>query len=122
MLDSTNELFDKLDIVLSNDKVKEDVSKILIEGANSDGTLFTFGDENERKVLVPNNVNIEIITKALFKEYFEEVDFGVYRVMVAIGGIEGKRYGVLFARYFFATLWYNKNCELNTIDFHIEMR
>jgi hypothetical protein len=122
MSKTTDELFNLLDNALSNDKVKKDLLEILKKEAKADGTWIIFDEEQDEKILVPNNVNIEVVTKALFKEYFEDIDFGVYRVMIAIGDVQDKKHGLLIAKYCFATLWYNKSCELNTIDFHTEMR
>ncbi|AFY54617.1 hypothetical protein Riv7116_2085 [Rivularia sp. PCC 7116] len=42
--------------------------------------------------------------------------------MVAIGGITSQKHGILTAKYCFATLYYNDERQLFTMDFHEGMR
>jgi hypothetical protein len=73
------------------------------------------------RVIPDDDVSLDIITKCVFKEH-KNIDFGTYRVMIAVGGIEEQKYGSIDPKYFFATLYYDRDCALTTLDFHQEMR
>lgn len=113
---NTSSLAEAIDEILPDQPVLNDVSRILGQCPRGEIEL------EEEIISVPENIPITIVTKVFLKEYFEDVGFGAYRVQVAIGGIENKEFGILSARFCFATLYYNEEPSLITIDFHKKMR
>ena len=109
-------LDEAIDQILSDVHIFTDVSRILWQEAKGEIEL-----EGE-VVNIPENTTIEMVTKAFFKEYSGEVKFGTYRVQVAIGGIQDRRFGTLYAKFCFAALYYNEKANLITVDFHKDMR
>ena len=107
-----------LDEVLSDVKIKDDLSKELAEA----GAGFDQVATNAVDVPIPNDVLVTVITKAFFKEYLDKIGFGTFRVMVALGEIIRKKSGYIEAQYGFSTLYYDDDAGLITIDFHTEMR
>jgi hypothetical protein len=105
-----------MDQILPDIHILKDVSRILWQEAKGEIEL------EEGVVSVPEGTAIEMVTKAFFKEYFEEIKFGTYRVQVAIGGVQDQKFGMLYAKYCFATLYYNEKANLVTLDFHKDMR
>ena len=72
---------------------------------------------------MPIDTRIDIITKAVFKEYVE-MPFGAYKAQVAIGGVKKltDKERLHQAVYCFATLYYSEEGQMTTIDFHSQVR
>jgi hypothetical protein len=66
------------------------------------------------------NCELAITTKAFFREY-HTLNFGPFKVQLAIGGVERQRHGVLYAKYGFALLFYNEEFQVITVDFDKHM-
>ncbi len=115
---STPRLYLLLDEILPDKQIIQDLSNRIWNDKELKGSYIELGGEWK---FVPDNAPIDIVTKALFKEYYD-IPFGRYKVMVAIGGITSQQHGFLTAKYCFATLYYNDDCQLFTMDFHQEMR
>jgi uncharacterized ParB-like nuclease family protein len=114
---NTTEIIKGLDKILSDAQIIRDISHILWgETASTEVEL------NGSKIVVPLNEPIDIVTKAFFKEYFDIGYGNCYRVQIAIGGVVDQSYGLLCAKYCFATLYYNEKQLVITVDFHSEMR
>ena len=73
-------------------------------------------------VHIPIDVSITVITKAFFKEYFDEIGFGTFKAMLALGKVTKKKSGYIEAEYGFSTLYYDDNANFITSDFHTEIR
>lgn len=96
---------------------------MLCEHSDEEGGVKIELDEADgKKVFVTENTQIEIITKALLKEYYDVNFSSGYRVQVALGGIKDKKYGILYPRYCLATLYYNLEGQMFALDFHKNMR
>lgn len=115
---STSRLYSLLDQTLPDEQIIKDLSDRIWNDKELRGINIEL---NEEWKFVPENTPINIVTKALFKEYYD-IPFGTYTVMVAIGGIKSQKHGILTAKYCFATLYYNDECQLFSMDFHEEMR
>ena len=76
----------------------------------------------EESLHIPLDAPLVVVRKVFLKEYFDNVRFGAYRVQVAIGGIQEQKFGLLFAKHCFATLFYSEKPSLITLDFHKDMR
>jgi hypothetical protein len=106
-----------MDAVLPDDRILMDVARII--GRERKGGQICV---EEDYIDLAGDPKIDLVTKSLFKEYFD-ISFGSgYRVQVAVGGVKDRASGILFAGYFFATLYYNLECQLVTVDFHKQMR
>ncbi|WP_414620672.1 hypothetical protein [Calothrix sp. CCY 0018] len=79
---STSRLFSVLDKALPDEKIIQDFSDRIWNDKELNGTYVELNNEWK---FIPDNAPLDIVTKALFKEYFE-IPFGTYKVMVAIGG------------------------------------
>jgi hypothetical protein len=116
---NTNELLHAMDELLPDDGIISDFSKFMLSNARGHNICIQL-DDCESKT-VPVGVAISIITKAVFKEY-TKFAFGTYKVVVAVGGIDREKYGLITAKYCFATLYYSEDCKLITLDFHEQIR
>lgn len=114
----TVNLIEELDRLLPDSQIIEDITSILWQKGSKGAEI-----ELERaKVLVPPNTRLEVVTKSLFKEYYD-VGFGTcYRAQVAVGGVADQAHGILGAEYCFATLYYSQEQQIITVDFHEDMR
>jgi len=112
-------LLKNLDDVLPDYKIIADLREIIREGTEGNQTHIEI---NETWISVPVQVPIVMITKAFFKEYFDGVGFGTYKVLVSLGPPVQKKSGLMEPEYCFSTLYYNNDAELITLDFHSEMR
>ncbi|MEO0844399.1 MAG: hypothetical protein AAF063_36865, partial [Cyanobacteria bacterium J06643_5] len=115
---TTSRLYLLLDETLPDEQIIQDLSDRIWNDKELKGINIELNDQWK---FVPENTPISIVTKALFKEYYD-IPFGTYKVMVAIGGITSQKHGILKAKYCFATLYYNDDCQICSIDFHEEMR
>jgi len=100
---------------IPNEKVIDDLWDLLNE---SDLRV----ELNEKWVGIPRETQINIVTKAYFLETYENIGFGVYRVLLAIGGFKENPHGLHTAGICFSTLYYDKDRELITLDFHEKFR
>lgn len=113
---STVKVAEMLNSTLPNNQILNDVSQIIWE--TGEGQIELEGEKN----YIPKGTVVDVVTKAFFLEYFD-IGFGTcYKVEVAIGGVVDEKHGIFSARYCFATLYYNQDCHLITVDFHKEMR
>jgi hypothetical protein len=119
---NTEYLFEVIDEILPDKKIVYDFLNAIsqLENQNSDSQVICIEVDDEEKY-IPIDVDVKIITKAVFKEY-TDIGFGTYRVMIAVGGIDRQEYGIIFPKHFFATLYYGSDCNFITSDFHNEMR
>jgi hypothetical protein len=114
------ELLQAIDNALPDNQVIADIRRILEDGSGGKAEVAIEVEEGTWEE-IPVNAPIQVVTKAFFKEYFG-IGFGSFRVQVAVGGVQEEEFGVLFAKYCFATTYYNRTGQLITIDFHKEMR
>lgn len=68
-------------------------------------------------ISIPSDANYVVVAKS-----WREVRFGIglgnsFRVVVAVGGVEGVENGIVKAVHCFCTLWYTSERELITTDF-----
>ena len=108
---TTSRLYLLLDETLPDEQIVQDLSDIIWNDKELKGINIELNDEWK---FVPENTPISIVTKALFKEYYD-IPFGTYKVMVAIGRITNNK-DELTAEYCFATLYYNDHCQLFSMD------
>ena len=108
-----------LEEILPDQQILVDLKKTLTPITHK-GVAFIELDVQE--VRVPLDSRMEIVSKVFFKEYYATVGFGVFRVLIALGGFLPDKHGAHRAEYCFATLYYNGKCQLITNDFHEEFR
>lgn len=114
---SSFELEKSIDTVIPNAKVSKDIFAYL----KQEGDTVQIEIDQEY-IFVPKDARMDIVNKMYIKEYYD-ICFGTgYRVQVAIGGVRLQKHGILYAQYGFATLYYDDQGEVITIDFHTEMR
>jgi hypothetical protein len=111
----SEELTNLLNKTIPNEKIIGDLWKILNKGDSK-------VELNDKWVDIPCETQIDIVTKAYFLETYDNVGFGVYRVLLAIGGFKENPHGFHTAGICFSTLYYDKDGELITLDFHEEFR
>lgn len=111
-----------LDDALTDQQIVRDVLSVLRESSLGGIVKIEIDAENAQTISIPEATPIEIVTKAFLKEY-RDINFRTgYRVQVALGGIQDQKHGILYAKFCFATLYYNEQGQMITIDFHKEMR
>jgi hypothetical protein len=115
---TTAEMIEHLEAILTDSKIVRDIDDLLSQRDDKGNVELHL---NDQIVLVPPDTSVSVVTKALFKDYYD-TGFGTYKVQVAIGGVSTQEYGVIEARYCFATLYYNENLQVITADFHEAMR
>ncbi len=115
-----NLVTEALDAVLPDERILRDLTQALAEAGGASSQDADIETEHGHVRISPD-AEKAIVTKAFFKEYYD-IPFGVYRVQVALGGVEKQQHGVLYARYCFATLYYNRRGEVITVDYHTDMR
>ena len=107
-----------LDELLPDGKVQDDINQELAEAyLDMDHSVL-----DKDAVRIPVGVSITVVTKAFFKEYLDDVGFGTFKAMVALGKINKKKSGYIEAEHGFSTLYYSDAAQLITVDFHTEMR
>jgi hypothetical protein len=116
---NTDELLRLIDKLLPDDRIISDFSKFIL--SNCRGKHISIELDEDETQIVPVDVDIAIVTKAVLKEY-TSFTFGTYKVIVAVGGIQQEKYGRIIPKYCFATLYYNESCNLITLDFHEQIR
>jgi hypothetical protein len=113
---------EQLDAVVPDDLAKQALRALLCSAASEHGeVLIELGDADGGYVRVPADAELEIVTKAFFKEYLTPT-FGDFRIQIAIGGTLASSDGPLRARLCFATLLLNAQGQRFTTDFHLEVR
>lgn len=106
-----------LDDFIPDDKVQGDLLKILWD----DDPECEIELEQE-KITVPRDTILEVVSKS-YRHNNYQIGFGnYYATQVAIGGVKECRFGILYPKYCFATLFYNLERNLITTDVHSEMR
>jgi hypothetical protein len=109
-----------LDEALPDSVVEEALRSILRQEAAGAETVCLEMDGEH--IMVPRDASTDLVTKAFFKEYYD-VGFSTgYRAQVAIGGVISEEHGIAKAKHCFATLYFDRSCQLITIDFHAQMR
>jgi len=111
-----------LDEALPDEKIVKDILIVLREYTQDGGVEIELDEAEGKTVFIPENPRVEIVTKVLLKEYYDVNFRSGYRVQIALGGIQEQKYGILDARYCFATLYYNLEGEMLSLDFHPNMR
>lgn len=102
---------------LSDSRVQDDLLKALWDDKEECDIIL----ESET-IKVPRSAFLEVISKS-YRENIYRVGFGnYYAAQVAIGGVEKQTSGILYPAYCFATLFYNSDRGLITIDVHPDMR
>jgi hypothetical protein len=108
-----------MDDLLPDAKIKEDLAQILWSEDDEDMGKVEINDDEW--ITIPVNCELAITTKAFFKEYYG-INFGPFKVQVAIGGVEKEEFGILYAKYCFTTIYYNEETQWFSVDFYSEMR
>lgn len=118
---NTDLVLQAMDTVLPDAKIVADCRAILGQPECS-GTATVCIEFDDGDVHIPLDVEIVVVSKAIFKKY-HEFGFGTgYRALVALGGLARIEQGIPEAKYCFMTLYYTAQSELLTEDFHKEMR
>ena len=122
---NTNHVLQRLDSRLPNPKIAQDIAqqldKIALRKTTRDRDEVEIEVEDQAIIIVPRQTPVEIITKALYKEYFD-ISFGTgYRVLAALGGIKEIECGIIEPVYSFITLHYDSELNIITVDFHRNM-
>ena len=107
-----------LDRALPDERIVTDVREVLRESSGSDLAAVELEGE---WVSVPCDVPVEVVMKACVREKYG-IGFGTHKAQVAVGGITDEAGEFLDAKFCFATLYYNDNVQLTTIDFHRDAR
>lgn len=108
-----------LDQLLPDERILNDCYAVLREGAEDGMTEIELGAEWRP---IPVSAPIVVVTKAFFNQRFN-TGFGTsYRAQVAIGDVVETDIGTVDAGFCFATLYYNDERHLITIDFHVFLR
>ena len=104
-----------LDTWLPDHQVLTDLRKV-VESDDSEAIELDVDS-----ITIPDGCQYDIVSKAFIEERLD-IGFGTcFRVDVAVGGVESTAFGIVRARYCFATLWYRPNATVITIDFNREM-
>jgi hypothetical protein len=118
----TTNIVEKIDIdsVLTDSIIHNDLIRVLWEDEEGHECEIEFEEGN---IVVPEGVVLEVISKVYRKNIYM-IGFGsdYFYSLVAIGGIKKISGGIIIPTYCFATLFYNYECKLITVDFHSEMR
>lgn len=122
---NTNHILQHLDSILPNHKIIQDVAqqldKMTLKSAKKNRDEVEIEIEDQAIIIVPRQMSVEIVTKALYKEYFE-ISFGTgYRVLAVLGGIKEIEFGIIEPVYSFITMYYDSELNLIAIDFHKNM-
>ena len=108
-------------IALDQDLPDRIIFQSLIQFMEKRDVNWSIYPNDRDNLIIPPNTSLEVITKTFLKEY-RNLDFGSgYRVLVAIGDVKQQPYGELAAHYCFATMYFNLQRDLITIDFHKEL-
>jgi|ERR1044071_856715 hypothetical protein len=106
-----------LDRALTDERVLADVTKTLAQEVEQGGMALDELGGNP-----PEQVPIELLSKAFVQRRFESVFGNHFIAQVAVGGIAQQGSGVVHPKYFFSTLYYSEDLSLMTVDFHDEFR
>lgn len=114
----TYSLLQLLDETIGDRRIIEDLLRVLGSSRVNDHSLIEIDGASIR---VPLNVGFTVVTKAVFKDRYNS-GFGALRAQVAIGEVTDHEDGEVIAKYCFATLYYDQNCNLLSSDFHAKFR
>jgi hypothetical protein len=116
----SQDVIQAIDLILPDPKIFEDVNNMLKKYRASGQKKVQLEDE-DISIAIPEGVQIDIVTKAFFNEYFD-INLGTgYRVQVAMGGIQKQKRGRVYPELCFATLFYDATRKMLMIDFHQNM-
>lgn len=73
-------------------------------------------------VNVPNDAALVMVTKLFLKEYQDDLGFGAFRALTAVGEVVICSDGTVEPEFCFASLYYNRDAQLITVDFHTNWR
>ena len=107
-----------LDEILSDSQINKNLLHLL-RGSRANGHPVI--EIEGSSVRVPVNVGFKVVTKAVIKDRYNS-GFGVLRAQVAIGDVIDHEDGDVDAKYCFATLYYDNDCNLISSDFHKNLR
>lgn len=118
---NTDEVLQCLDFILSDSKIIRDIAQQIDDIAQLSEYAkdqIEIEVEDGVRIIVPCKVPVDIVTKALYKEYFD-INFGTgYRVLAALGGIKKIQAGIIYPMYAFIALYYDSELNLTTVDFY----
>ena len=110
-----DQLADLLNQIIPDEKIFSDLWVIVDDGNNK-------VELNDTWIEIPNKIQIDIVTKAYFLESFPNIGFGVYKVLLALGGFNQDLHGFHSAGICFSTMFYDEEIKLISLDFHEEFR
>jgi len=122
---NTSHILQRLDSILPNHQIIQDVAqqfdKMILKNAKKTRNEIEIEIEDQAIIIIPRQVSVEIVTKALYKEYFD-ISFGTgYRILAALGGIKEIEFGIIEPVYCFITMYYDSKLNLIAVDFHKNM-
>jgi len=121
---NTDDVLHSFDLILSDTKIIQDIAQQIDHIAQFNKGVkgqIEIEVEDDVRIIVPCKVPVDIVTKALYREYFE-INFGTgYRVLAALGGINKIKAGIIYPVYAFIALYYDSDLNLTTVDFHRNM-
>lgn len=106
-----------LDELIPDSRIQDDLLKILWEGEEEGEITLEVGI-----IKVPRSAFLEVISKSYRRNVYQIGFCNYYAAQVAIGGVKEQRSGILHPIYCFATLFYDDDKDLITIDVHPNMR
>lgn len=104
-----------LNQIIPDERILADLRAIVDDGNNK-------VDLNDTWITIPSKIEIDIVTKAYFLESFSNIGFGVYKVLLALGGFNPDLHGFHSAEICFSTMFYDQEVKLISFDFHEEFR
>ena len=110
-----DQLANLLNQIIPDKKILADLWEIVDDGNNK-------VELNNAWIEIPSKIQIDIVTKAYFLESFPNIGFGVYKVLLALGGFNQSLHGSHSAGICFSTMFYDRKAKLITLDFHEEFR
>ncbi|UJB69397.1 hypothetical protein HRE53_24095 [Acaryochloris sp. 'Moss Beach'] len=110
-----DQLANLLNLILPDEKILSDLWETVDDGNNK-------VELNDTWIEIPNKTQIDIVTKAYFLESFPNIGFGVYKVLLALGGFNQGLHGFHSAGICFSTMIYDRKSDLITLDFHKDFR
>ena len=110
-------IYENIDTLLDDEKLVTLIEQQIKDNLENHNSLFV----EDKKIKLSENPDINIITKAVYKENFPGVNPFPVRVEASIGEVTVKN-GVPDAEYFFVTLYFSEKLDLTSTDFHFDFR
>lgn len=110
-----DQLANLLNLIIPDEKLLLDFWEIVDDGNNK-------VELNDTWIEIPSKIQVDIVTKAYFLESFPNTGFGVYKVLLALGGFNQDLHGFHSAGICFSTMFYDEVINLISFDFHEEFR